>query len=310
MKTFPRILVIIILVFSLFPFTARSEVVDRIVAIVNDDIITMKELESFVHLDKQTRFSSINEYLAGLKLEEKLGIFIEGVLIKQQARKLKVDVGDRELEGIVENIKKQNLITDAELRDQLKKEGINYDSFVEGIRMNMLKSRVVARVISSETNVSDQTLKEFYERNKETFREEEYHLKQIYISGQKADGEKRAMEAYGLLEKRPFEDVAREYSDDPSAKQGGDIGFVKGEDLLPVLRESLQNLGKDQYTQIVITPYGFHILKLVELKRSDIVAFNAVKERIQERIVFQESEKRYRQYMDKLKRSSYIEVKI
>jgi peptidyl-prolyl cis-trans isomerase SurA len=301
----------LIIFFLVLAMPSQGEVVDRIIAIVNDDIITLKEVESYVYVEKRNQFTSIDEYLRNLQLKEKLDFFISGLLIKQQAKKLKIDVSDKEVESIIENIKKQNLITEIELKEQLKKDNITYENFTEGIRMNVLRSRVLARVVSPEVKVTDAMLKEYYDKHKDEYRDMEYHLKQIFISGQKSDGNQRAANAYKLLDQgKTFEDVAREFSDDPSGKQGGDIGFVKADELLPALNESLKLLVPNTYTNVVQTPYGFHILKLIEIKKTDTPPFEAVKNKVHEQIVFQESEKRYNEYMNKLRQSSYIEVKI
>lgn len=302
---------LLIILSLMLPVGLHCEVVDRIIAIVNDDIITLKDVERYVHVEKQGKYTSINEYLRNLELKEKIDIFINDMLIKQQAKKLKIDISDREIEGIIENIKKQNLITETELREQLKKENITYKSFQDGIRMNILRSRVLARVISPEVNITENNLKEYYNKHVGEYREEEFRLKQIFVSGQRQDGAHRVTAAYKLLsEGKPFEEVAKEFSDDPSAKTGADIGYVKKEDLMPQLKEPLAQITPGSYTQIIQTPYGFHILKLMEVKKSDTLPFETVKDTIRERIVFDESEKRYKEYIDKLRKSSYIEVKI
>ena len=309
MKIFVKFFLIIF--FLSFAMPSHGEVVDRIIAIVNDDIITLKEVESYVHVERKNQFTSIDEYLRNLQLKEKLDFFINALLIKQQAKKLKIDVSDKEVESIIENIKKQNLITEIELKEQLKKDNITYDNFAEGIRLNVLRSRVLTRVISPEVKVTDAMLKEYYDKHKDEYRDMEYHLKQIFISGQKGDGNQRAANAYKLLDQsKTFEDVAMEFSDDPSGKQGGDIGFVKADELLPALNESVKLLVPNTYTNVVQTPYGFHILKLIEIKKTDLPSFEALKDKIHQQIVLQESEKRYNEYMKKLRQSSYIEVKI
>jgi len=309
MKLFAKIFLTICLLIIATP--SHGEVVDRIIAIVNDDIITLKDLESYVHVEKKNQFTTIDEYLRNLQLKEKLDFFIDALLIKQQAKKLKIEISGREIESIIENIKKQNLITEIELKEQLKKDNITYDNFVEGIKLNVLRSRVVTRVISPDVRVTDIMLKEYYGKHKDEYGDMEYHLKQIFISGQKADGSQRAANAYKLLDQgKTFEDIAMEFSDDPSGKQGGDIGFVKVEELLPALKESVKLLVPNTYTNVVQTPYGFHILKLIEIKKADIPPFETLKDKIHEQIVLQESEKRYNEYIDKLRQSSYIEVKI
>ena len=66
-----------------------------------------------------------------------------------------------------------------------------------------------------------------------------------------------------------------EFSDDPSAKQGGDIGSVKAEDLLPALKESLKLLVPNTHTNVIQTAYGFHILKLIEITKGIVAPFHA-----------------------------------
>lgn len=303
--------IFLVILSLMLPAGIHCEVVDRIIAIVNDDIITLKDVERHVHVEKKGKYTSVNEYLRNLELKEKIDIFINDMLIKQQAKKLKIDISDREIEGIIENIKKQNLITETELREQLKKENITYRDFRDGIKMNILRSRVLARVISPEVKITDNDLKEYYDKHLNEYREEEYRLKQIFVSGQRQDGAQRAMAAYKLLsEGKPFEDVAAEWSDDPSAKTGADIGYVKKEDLMPQLKQSLSQVTPGSYTQVIQTPYGFNILKLVDVKKSDTLPFDAAKDAIRGKVVLDESEKRYKEYIDKLRKSSYIEVKI
>ncbi|HVN97593.1 MAG TPA: peptidylprolyl isomerase [Syntrophorhabdaceae bacterium] len=309
MRILPKVLFVV--ASFVFATTCYCEVVDRIIAIVNDDIITLREAENFVQVEKKNEFTSVDEYLTNLKLRERLDFFIDALLIKQQAKKLKIDVSDKEVESIVENIKKQNLITEIELKEQLKRENITYENFVEGIRLSVLRSRVLGRVISPEVNITNADLKLYYDRHKEEYVQEEYHLGQIFVSNQRNDASSRAQNAYRLLlQGASFEDMAKQYSDDPSANQGGDIGLVKGGEVLPALRESLKGLAPGKYTNVIQTPYGFHILKLIEIQKGDVPSFETLKDKMHERIVSEESEKRYKDYINKLRQASYIEVKI
>jgi len=295
-----------------FPVLCAGEVMDRIIAIVNDDIITLKEAEKHVRVEKEGRFVSINEYLTNLRLQEKIDLLIDDVLIRQQAKRLKIDVEEKEVEAIIENIKKQYLIDDAELKQKLREDNISYEDFKSGLRSNVLKSRLLNRVISPEVNVTEQDLRQYYDKHKEEFIDEEYRLQQIFVSGQRPDGQKRAAEAYKLLQEgKSFEDVVKDFSDDTkSSAAGGDIGFVKKVDLIPQLREVAGFLAVGVYSSIITTPYGFHILKLIEKKKGETITFEMAKDTINEKVVQEESEKRYKDYIVKLRKGSYIEVKI
>lgn len=306
-----RVFIIFILCLLFVPTVSFCEIVDRIVAIVNDDIITLKDLEKYIKIEKYGKYVSINEYLRNIKLKERLDFFIDDLLIRQQAKKLKIEVTDKDVELIIENIKKQHLITDAQLREQLKKENISYEDFFNGIKINQLKNRVIGTVISSEILVTEEMLKDYYNKHLDEFRDQEYRLKHIFISNEKKDANKIALNIYKLLQEgKSFEDLAREYSDDPTASQGGDLGFVKKDDLIPELRDALNVIIPGTYTHVIKTGYGFHILKLVEEKKGHVIPFEQVKEKIHERIVQTESEKRYKEFIEKLRKSSYIEVKI
>ncbi|HPU29691.1 MAG TPA: peptidylprolyl isomerase [Syntrophorhabdaceae bacterium] len=297
--------------FLLFPCVSFCEIVDRIVAIVNDDIITLKDLEKYIKVEKKGKYLSINEYFRNIQFKEKIDFFIDDLLIRQQAKKLKIEVTDKDVELIVEGIKKQHLITDAQLKEQLKKENISYEDFLNGIKINQLKNQVIGRAISSEILVTEDMLKDYYNAHLNEFRESEYKLKHIFISNQRKDANKIALNVYNLLQEgKPFEDLAREYSDDPTSSQGGDLGYVKKEDLLPELIDAISLIMPGAYTHVVRTNFGFHILKLIEEKKGDVVPYEQVKTKIRDKIIMTESEKRYKEYIQKLRRSSYIEVKI
>jgi peptidyl-prolyl cis-trans isomerase SurA len=290
------------------PAPVRCEVLDKIVAIVNDDIVTLREVEKYVAVEKKSRYSSMNEYLRNMALREKLDSFIENLLIKQQAHKLKVEVGDKEVEATVADIKKRNMITESELQEQLKIERIDYKDFLDGIRLNITRNRVLARAVSQDVTIDDASVREYYDSHGEEFVEEEFAIQHIFVSIKRADGAERARAALAKLDEgKPFGEVAQEYSDEPSK---GDVSSVKKEELIPELKEALNLLIPGTYSHVVQTPYGNHILKLVEKKKGATLAFEDVKEKIKEAIFRKESEKRYKEYVGKLKAVSYVEVKI
>jgi peptidyl-prolyl cis-trans isomerase SurA len=307
----PICLILWLAFLTLTPFVSRAEVTDRIIAIVNDEIVTLREVERFVAVEKKSRYSSMNEYTRNLQLREKLDGFIEGLLISQQAKKLKIEVTDKDVQETVDNIKKQNLITDAELKQQLKKDNIDYKEFIEGIKRSITRTKVLSRVVMQEMNLDDKTLKAHYDANVSDYVQEEYRLQQIFISSQKKDAAERARGALRALEQeKPFGEVVKEFSDDASNAVEGDMGFVKKEELIPELREAVKLLIPGTYSNIVHTPFGYHILKLTGTKKGQAASFESVKNNIRQKLFTIESEKRYKTYISKLRSSSYIEVKI
>lgn len=301
----------ILLAIGLAPIAATGEIMDRIVAIVNDDIITLREVDRYVRVEKEGKYVSVNEYFRNIQLRDRIDTFVEDILIKQQAKKMKIDIIDKEVDSIVDNIKKQYLITEDQLKEKLHQENVDYKDFYEGLRMTALRGRVITRVISPEVIVTDKMLRDYYDSHMGDYHEEDYRLRQILISAQTFDAQRKIVMVHGMLKQgMDFKQMAQEYSDDPSAPHGGDIGFVKREELMPGLKEAIELLTPGAFTQPIATPYGFHILQLVEVKKGDVIPFEEVKEKIHERMISEESENRYKEYINKLRNSSYIEVKI
>jgi peptidyl-prolyl cis-trans isomerase SurA len=296
---------------TLLPCSSSGEVVDKIVAIVNDDIVTLSDVQRVVRVEKQGRFASVDEYFRSLDLKDKLNFFIDNMLIQQQARRLKIDVSDKEVEGVVESIKKQNLISEQDLKEQLAREKVTYKAFLDGLRMNLLRSKVLSRTISAEAMVTDADLRAYYQANLDQFRTDEYRVQQVFISARRQDAAARGQNVYNQLVKGvPFEELAREFSDDPTGPQGGDIGYVKKEELIPELRQALSLLVPGTYSHPISTSYGVHVVKLLEVRKTEPPPFDAVKDEVNARLLQKESERRYKEYIAKLRASAYIEVKI
>lgn len=290
---------------------AKAEVVDRIVAIVNDDIITLKDVQRFVEVKEKGKFASVNDYVLGMQLRDKLAVLVETILITQQAAKMKIEIGEREVEAVVDGIKKQNLISDLQLKEQLQKDGISYKDFTDGIRKSLIRNRVLARVVAPELYLDESKLKDFYKLHVDEYKESEFRLQHILVSAQRNDAPARAHQAYKLLQDgQAFESVAREFSDDASAADGGNIGNMKQEELMPELKDAISLLLPGSFSHPVRSQYGFHIIKLIEAKKVETLPFETIKERIRERLVQIESDRRYKEYIEKLKAASYIEVKI
>lgn len=294
----------------LLPGVCRSEVMDRIVAIVNDEVVTLREVERFVAVDKKSRFSSMNEYMRNMQIREKLDAFIEGLLINQQAKKLKIDVADKEIQETIDGIKKQNMITDDELKQQLKNDNIDYKEFIKGIRMGLTRQKVLARTIMQEVNLDEKNIKAYYDAHLSDYTPEELKLQHIFVSSRRKNAAERAQEARTALEGgRPFEEVSAEYSDEVSGAQG-EAGFTKKDELIPELRAAVGLLLPGSFSNVIRTPFGYHILKLIDTKRGAALPFEKVKESVRSNLFQIEAEKRYKSLITKLRSTSYIEVKI
>ena len=202
------------------------------------------------------------------------------------------------------------MITDAELKQQLKNDNVDYKEFIRGIRIGLTRQKVLQRTIMQEMNLDEKSVKAYYDAHTGEYVQEEYKLLHIFVSSRRRNAAERAEEARRELEQgKSFEEVVSEYSDESSGAQG-DIGYTKKDELIPELREAVSLLIPGSFSNVIRTPFGYHVLKLIEVKKGSAAPSESVKDAVKARLFQIESEKRYKTMIAKLRSASYIEVKI
>ena len=202
------------------------------------------------------------------------------------------------------------MISEDELKQQLKNDNIEYKEFIRGIRIGLTRQKVLTRTIMQEVNLDEKNVRAFYDAHLSDYVQEEYRLQHVFISSRRGDAAERAQEARRELEQgKPFEEVAAEFSDEGGGAQA-DAGFTKKEELIPELREAVALLMPGSFSNVIRTPFGFHLLKLIETKKGEVQPYESVKDGVKARLFQAEAEKRYKAFIAKLRASSYIEVKI
>ncbi len=287
-------------------------VIDSVVAVVNDDVITRMELDDrlrmVVHqLQKQGTPLPAPEVLERQILER----MITDMLQAQFAKENGVRVDDTQLDLAITRIAQQNNFPSlAEFRAKLEADGVNFKKFREEIRSEIISTRLREREVESKLVISD-TEVDSYLANKKNMggAEEEFHLAHILVViPEQASAEKiqtardKAEQALSQLKGgADFAQVAAGYSDAKDALKGGDLGWRPSDRLPPLFTGELQKLQPGQTTAVLRSPNGFHILKLVErrsgsapvvitqtharhilIKTSEIISENEAKNRLME----------------------------
>lgn len=290
----------------------HSKIIDYIVAIVNDYPITASELnkkllplrekyrEIYKDRDLEERLQKARKNILNKLIEEKI------LLIK--AEELKIKIKDDEVEKAIEEIKK-TFPTPDKFYEELKKNEITPFEFRERIRKKMKKERLVRWEILRGIFITEEEIKSFYEENREAyFMPDKLKISQILIGRPKdEDSEKKIKEIFQKLEEgENFYALARRYSEDPYAPEGGRIGFVFMEELHPHLRKALSLIEVGEYTKPISTPTGYHIIKLEARRLPSYRPLEEVKEQIRGRLYHLKAEKAYNEWMENAKKEVEI----
>ncbi len=249
-------------------------VIDSVVAVVNDDVITRKELDERLRtvvrqLQKQGTPLPAPEVLERQILER----MITDMLLSQYAKESGVHVDDTQLDLAIVRIAQQNNIPSlAEFRARLEADGVDYKKFREEIRSEIISTRLREREVESKLIISDSEVDSYLANKAKMGAEEELHLAHILVvipeqaSAEKiqAAREKAEQALSQVTGGADFAQVAAGYSDAKDALKGGDLGWRSSDRLPPLFLAELQKLQPGQSTAVLRSPNGFHILKLVD----------------------------------------------
>lgn len=253
---------------------------DYIVAVVNQELVTASELQARIARvrDDATR------QRASLPPEDQLRREVLDVLIDERvqlthARDSGTRIDDAELDRAVNNVAVQNQITMAQLRERLRKEGIDYARFRSNVRDQMLTERVREREVQARIRVTDAEIDAFLDqRRAAASATAEYNIAQILVTvpeGASAEETARRRERAESAKKRiaageAFEAVARELSEDANRAAGGAIGMRSADRLPDVFVDVVKKLGSGEVApELLRTGAGFHLLKLVDKREGD-----------------------------------------
>jgi len=250
----------------------RTELVDRVVAVVNSDVITKLELERELTLATQTLRRQGTPLPTPEVLEKQmLERLVTKSLLGQQARQSGIRISESDIDAAVERIAAENKMSVSALRAAIEKDGIAYDRFREDLRGEILFARLRDREVDSRVTVTDGEIESFLRAQEaQPEKVDEYSLAHIMIQlPERANPDElrlrreRADEALRQIRAgTDFRQVAASYSDAPDALQGGEMGWRAPGRLPSLFLEALNQLKPGEVSDILRSPAGFHILKL------------------------------------------------
>lgn len=318
--------IVLFLVFGLWVLLPRStpcEVVDRIVALVNNQVITLSEVEEMGKplLDRVRQTASPAEREERLKKSrrEVLDHLIESKLLEEEMRKRKIEVPDRDVDAAINDILKTSKLTEDELKKVLAREGTTFFAYRQKVRQELGKMRLITREIKSKIVIEEEELRKRYQENLEKYSEPlEIKIQQVFFPiPENAPKDKVAAvkrEALTILERAregdDFTQLAKAYSRGPGANDGGVLGYFKRKDLVREVGEAGFKLKPGEISDLVRSPAGFHILKVLDRRGGELHPFAEVQNQVREEAMQEESEKKFNAWMKDLKSKAYIEIRL
>lgn len=312
-----RLFLILILLFSAVSLDYGQEVIEEIVAIVNDEIITLSEIRTEYEKNRQVFRAQYQgeELNSRLELLRKglLDQMVTAILLLQEAAKLGIDV-EEQMKMFIDNIKeKNNINSDEEFFRILRQQGTDYEEWQGVLKENMLKEAVIVSEVQRNIVIDEAEIVSYHKLHPEEFTDPpEFTLKAISLSsdsGNEEEIEAKKREISAKIESgEDFGAIASEHADGPEKEKNGDLGSFKKGELGKELEEPVENLKQGEVTPWIQFRNGWYLLKLVEKKEARVQPFDEVRGDIENKIFNEIAQEKFEGFMKELKAKSYIKI--
>jgi peptidyl-prolyl cis-trans isomerase SurA len=306
----------------LAPCAADARVVEKIAAVVGDDVILQSEVEDRAAplLADISSIANQGEREARINAvrREVLDRLIDDQLLAQQATELKLTVSNDEIDRAIEQIKRDYGLTDTQLKDELRKQGMSIAAYRMNTKKEILKYRVLNIAVGSKINVADSEVQSYYDRHMKSSNVQ-LRASHIFLAiPEDADNAavlEREKLAKALLARaqqgEDFAKLAREYSQDAGTRaEGGDLGFI-GRDILPKpIEELLFSMKLGDVRGPVRADRGFHVIRLVDKRTKDAKPFAEVQDEIRIRLRQREMERQTKIYLGDLRKKILVDIRL
>jgi peptidyl-prolyl cis-trans isomerase SurA len=307
---------------GLYSGIAGAELVDRIVAVVNDDIILLSDLEETISpmraaLEKEGYSLAAQERMIEDRRDKILEQMIHDKLTDQQARRLNLKVADEEVDATIERIRSANRLSDDELRRALELDGMTYESYRTQIKEQMLRARLVNRQVKSKIVITDNDVKAYYDANIETYTGRvKYHLRHILLKvAVDADPSEKARvrDQFNVIRERlqagePFEKLAELFSEAPTASQGGQLGVFGTHLLTEEIRQALEGLQAKEFSEVVETDQGYQMFYVEDIISSGGKTLEEATPEIRDKLYADVVDKKFKTWIEDLRKKSHIQI--
>jgi peptidyl-prolyl cis-trans isomerase SurA len=309
-----------LLLLALLPFAAVAEIKDRIAGVVNGRAITLSDVEERV----APELARVPAGPAGVPqrkelLRQALGQLIDEQLVQGEASALGIDVSDDEVQRLVEQLARENHMDMTQFRQALTQQGLSMDSVRDSLKRQQLMMRLLQYKVKPR-RVSDEEVQAAYANMTKTS-EFEVRARDIFISAPDGASQEQVSAARAKADAalrriragESFAKVAREVSDGPTAKEGGDLGYFRRGQMLPQLEQPAFTLQPGEISGLIRIEGdhgGFHLVTVEDRRRLPPRPLAEVQEEIRNRLAAESVTKEREHYLSQLRKSAQVDEKL
>jgi peptidyl-prolyl cis-trans isomerase SurA len=307
----------------LIPASSFGAIIDRVAAIVNNEVVTLSEIDEAEHFLVNNMMDKEKDQPQGARNGVKRQIlqrFIERKLQLQEAERLKISATKENINDAIQEIKdRNNVLNDEELEEALNLQGLSLDELRRQITERIKIAKLINRKVRAKVQITEEDIRDYYQKHIVEFRlREEVHARHILLQVQEGTSSKKTEEIRSRMEKiaaelengADFAAIAKKYSEAPDATDGGDLGYFKKGRMIPEIDRIVFALQVGERSGVVRTPFGFHIFEVLDRKEHTIDNDPDLRKEIEVRISKKKTGERMKKFIEELKEKAFININI
>jgi peptidyl-prolyl cis-trans isomerase SurA len=280
-----------------------AETLNRIVATIDGDPITLVELERFAEVAKKRPGGD----QAAVDQKAILDELILEKIIQKQVEILGLKATDQQIDNYIESIRSRNNLSEEQLMDALKQQNMSWDQYRLQVRADIERANLINREIRTKVNVSPEEVERYYKAHLDeygTTAKVTARLISLLVPAGASDADKveiraKAEEVHKLAaDGGNFAKLAKEYSQGPAAEEGGDIGEIQPDEMRPEFAKAAKSLKPGEVSPLIVTADGFHILKIDKTSGETHRPLSEVSDEIKEKLYKEAMEQRYDRWLN------------
>lgn len=321
---FYRKLTMFLFMVLLLGLPGYAEVADKIVAVVNDEIITLYEYNAafepyLQNIEKSYKGNDKDSFIMQTK-EAFLQKLIDSLLIEQEAKKKGISdtVKEDDVMAVIQDMLTKQNISMQDFLKNLAADGSSIETLKKEIRSQMIRMRLLKREIRDKIIITDEEIGAYYDKHRQEYEgKESVRMKQLFLAvPDGADKNARLKiknEAVRLRERimkgESFDTLAAQYSKGPAAVHGGDVGFIEKGTILPEVETAAFRLSVGKVSEVIQSDLGFHIIKVVDKKGAGLKPIAMVREEIKAKLEDGKLETKYDEWISSVRAKSHIDIR-
>lgn len=297
-----------------------AQVLNRVVAIVNDDVITLYELNRRIREMTGSTAEELRDKDEESYLETRrkiLEIMIDQKCAEEKIQELGIQVSPNQVDAAIETIKRRNGWTHENLLAKLKQEGMSYEEYRNEVKTELQRFELINAQVKSKIIIREEQILQYYNEHQKDFSSEEtVQLAGIFLirRNPKDEQELSALKIRGedilakLKNGEDFAALAKKFSQGPGADEGGDLGTFKVDELDQEFRKALKGIEEEGFTDLIVRSGGIQILKLIKRQEGRASPLEEVREAIYATLYQEEVNNRYTTWIKELRKETYTKI--